>query len=373
MGNMVTYVKKFGNLTFKEKEFNDVDALILSELVYLNFDNIVPGLKEEKQSVYLIPLLTEDNINKMCYKTLDEFWCKILLKNIKNSLRFKEMKINYYENIFLTKEIEQFCAVTFEFDDFVYISFRGTDATLLGWYEDFNMILMDEIPAQNSASKYLKEVSSRTNKKIIVGGHSKGGNLSVYASLYCDDKIKERIMKIYDFDGPGFNKYIFDMKEYLEIEDKIIKMTCEEALIGVLMFHSEKMLFVKARGISIFQHDLFNWKIKRNGELKFVKQANIQSLVFKRTVQDFIDLTSEEDRKRIVDSIFSVIMEKPESTLFDVVLRPFRYSRGISKRYRKLRKEDKKLLQKSLLEYTKLYNKNLVRVLKLRLNFKKLK
>ena len=183
------------------------------------------------------------------------------------------MKLNYYENIFLTEKIEQFCAITFEFNNFVYISFRGTDATLLGWYEDFNMLLMDEVPAQNSASKYLKEVASKTKKKIIIGGHSKGGNLAVYASLYCEEKIRNRITKIYDFDGPGFNKYIFDMPDYLAIEDRIIKITCEEALIGVLMFHSEKMLFVKAKGISIFQHDLFNWKITKNGEFKYVKES----------------------------------------------------------------------------------------------------
>ena len=258
MGNMVNYVKKFGDLSFKEKAFNDVDALILSELVYLNFDNFIPTLEDNKESIKLIPLLTEYNIKKMCKRTIDEFWCRILLRELKIKRRFKNIKINYYQNIFLTDKIEQFCAVTFEFNNFIYVAFRGTDATLLGWYEDFNMLLMDEVPAQNSASKYLKEVASRTTKKIIVGGHSKGGNLAVYASLYCDKSIKDRIIKIYDFDGPGFNKNIFEMNEYKEIENRIFKVTCEEALIGVLMFHSEKMLFVKSRGISIFQHDLFS-------------------------------------------------------------------------------------------------------------------
>ena len=235
------------------------------------------------------------------------------------------------------------------------------------------MLLMDEIPAQNSASKYLKTVASKTNKKIIVGGHSKGGNLAVYSSLYCEKDIKDRIIQIYDFDGPGFNKNIFELPEYFEIENKIIKITCEEALIGVLLFHSEKMLFVKARGISIFQHDLFNWRIKKDGEFKFVKQANLQSIVFKRTVQDFIDSTSEEDRHRMINVIFSVIMETKESTLFDVVLRPIRYSFGINKRYRKLSKSDKKLLQKSFTRYIKTYNKNLVAALKRRYSFKNFK
>ena len=373
MGNMVKYVKKFGHLSFKEKEFNNVDALILSELVYLNFDKFVPSLKDNKDSINLIRLLTDENIYKMCKRIIDEFWCRILLKEIRTKRRYKNIKINYFENIFLTEKIEQFCAITFEFNDFIYIAFRGTDASLLGWYEDLNMLLMDEIPSQNSASKYLKEVADRTNKKIIVAGHSKGGNLAVYASLYCENKIKDRIIAIYDFDGPGFNKNIFNMLEYKMIENKIIKMTCEEALIGVLLYHSEKMLFVKSRGISIFQHDLFNWKVNKDGELKFVKKANLQSLVFKRTIDEFIDSTPEEDRVKIINSTFKVIMETKESTLFDLVLKPVRYSLGIGKRYRKLPREEKKLLKNGLKRYVKLYNKNLVKALKRRLSFKNIK
>ena len=373
MGNLVNYIKKHGNVNFTEKEFSDVDALLLCELVYLNFDTFVPNLEEDKKSVSFLPLLTDKNIDVMCKRILDEFWSKILLKQIRKTTRYKNVKLNYFNNIFLTEEIEQFCALTFEFEDFIFIAFRGTDTTLLGWYEDFNMVLMDEIPAQNSASKYLKSVASKTDKKIIIGGHSKGGNLAVYASLYCEKEIKDRIIKIYDFDGPGFNKNIFDFPEYLEIENRILKITCEEALIGVLLFHSQKMYFVKSRGVGIFQHDLFNWQITKDGEFKFVKHANLQSIVFKRTVHDFLTYTTEEERSRIINVVFSVIMEKPESTLFDVILRPIRYSFGINKRYRKLPKEDKKLLKTSLNNYIKTYNKNLIMALKRRYSFKNIK
>lgn len=373
MGNIVNYVKKFGHLSFKDKPFNDVDALILSELVYLNFDDFIPSLDDDKKSVRLIPLLTDYNINKMCKKTLDDFWCRILLKEIRHSNRYKNLKLNYFQNLFLTDQIEQFCAVTYEINNIIYVAFRGTDASLLGWYEDFNMLLMDAIPSQNSASRYLKEVAKRNNKKIIVGGHSKGGNLAVYASLYCEKKIKDRIINIYDFDGPGFNKNIFTMQEYKDIEYRIIKMTVEESLIGVLMFHRERMLFVKSRGISIFQHDIFNWKIKKNGEFKFVKNANLQSLVFKKAVDEFINSTSEKDRELIINLVFKVIMENKESTLFDVVSRPFRYSLGISKRYRKLEKGEKKLLKNGLKRYIRIYNKTLVNILKRRLSFKHIK
>ena len=373
MGNMMTYVKKFGDEDFNSKPFNDVDALILSELVYLHLDDFVPSLEGNKSNVDFIPLLSEKNIKKMCEKTIDEFWCRHLLKEIKIRKRYQNMKLNYFESIFLTDKIEQFCAVTFELNEFIYIAFRGTDISLLGWYEDFNMLLMDAIPSQNSASLYLSRVAELSTKPIIIGGHSKGGNLAVYASLYADQSIKDRIIKIYDFDGPGFNKNIFVLNEYKMIENKIVKMTCEDALIGILLYHSEKMLFVKSRGISIFQHDLFNWKINKYGELKFVKNLSFQSRVFKRTVQEFIDSTSESDRERIVNLIFKVIMETPESTIFDVVFKPFRYSRGIGKRYRALEKEDKKLLKSSLKKYAKMYNKNFIKNLKRKGNFKRIK
>lgn len=373
MGNMINYVKKFGDKDFNEKPFNDIDALILSELVYLHLDDFIPSINDNKDSVLLMPLLSTENIHKMCKKIIDEFWCRHLLKEMRIRKRFKDLKLNYFENIFLTDKIEQFCAVTYEFNDFIYVAFRGTDISLLGWYEDFNMLLMDAIPSQNSASLYLNKIAELTSKPIIVGGHSKGGNLAVYASLYASQDIKNRIIKIYDFDGPGFNKNIFVLDDYKEIEQRIIKMTCEDALIGILLYHSEKMLFVKSRGISIFQHDLFNWKINKFGEFKFVKRASFQSRVFKRTVAEFIDSTSEIDREKIVNLIFHVIMEHPESTIFDVVFRPFRYSRGIHKRYRALQKEEKKLLKTSLRRYTKMYQKNLVYNLKRRLNFKKTK
>ncbi len=370
MRNILSYLKDFGQCSFQEKPFNEVDSLILSQLSYLNLELCSSTIEEDKESISLISYLNEGNIDRLCKNTLDNRRNKKMLRILKDTTRYQGLYINYYQNQFNTAKIEQFYAITFLFQDFVYLAYRGTDLSLLGWHENFNMAFMDVIPSQEDAAKYLEAVGNKTQKDIYLGGHSKGGNLAVYAALYSCSNLRKRIIKIFDHDGPGFTSNIFETDAYLEIADKIEKTTCEQAIVGILLHHSEKMKFVDARSIGIFQHDPYNWKITKDGNFKLVKKAKLFSKIFEKTVNTFIQTTDIEDRKLFLDIFFKISVESDHEIIFDINRHPFRYMKRIHKNYKKIPADQKDLIKCMLKRYRKLWNQNLKYYLKRKIRFK---
>lgn len=223
MCNILTYVHKFGSISLQTKPFNEVDSLILSQLSYLNLDILSATLEENKKAVSLIKQLSDETIHQLCLNTLDRKKNKKLLYALKKSSRYEGLYINAYQSQFSMDKVEQFYAITFIFKEFIYIAYRGTDLSLLGWHENFNMAIMDVIPSQRDASKYLEAISQKMDGPIYLGGHSKGGNLAVYAALYSCSDIRNRIVKIFDHDGPGFTTNVFTTYTYQELEDRIEK------------------------------------------------------------------------------------------------------------------------------------------------------
>ena len=143
-------------------------------------------------------------------------------RKLAKSTRYEGLYMNYILDKFHIDVVEQFYAMTFIFDKFIFVGFRGTDTTFIGWKEDFNIALMDVIPSQVDATEYLNKVGNLIDKPILVGGHSKGGNLSLYATMYCENNIRNRIHRIFNHDGPGFNKDVYETKEFLDVKDKMM-------------------------------------------------------------------------------------------------------------------------------------------------------
>ncbi len=372
MRNLYYFVKKFGKQSFKQFPFNEVDSLILSQLSYLNLENFVPKLEEKlSDSLSLIDKLNAKTIYELSYDTLDEKRNKKLLKLLLNTTRYQGLKVNYYQNQFCPEKIEQFCALTFVFDEFIYIAYRGTDLTFVGWQEDFNLALLDVIPAQADAYNYLDIVAKLSDKSLYLGGHSKGGNLALYAALASSDSIKDRIIKIYDHDGPGFSSDIYHSQAFLKLKNKLDKTTCREAMVGILLYHSGKMRFVDSRSIGIFQHDPYNWKVTKDGKFKLVKNSNLMSRTFEKTVSMFIEKTSIEDRKKFIEIVFKLAKEKPKSTIFDFKKHPISYIKGIHTRYKALTHEERIFFKSILKGYQKLWSQNFRYYLKRSLSFRK--
>lgn len=368
--NLFYYIKKFGCLSFEEFPFNEVDSLMLSQLSYLNLKEFVPNLRDSNLGVNLQTLLTPETIKKLCVETLDEKRNCKLLKLLKNTTRYQGFQMNYYEEHFNVDKIEQFCGVTFLFSDFIYLAYRGTDLSLLGWKENFTMAFLDVIPSQEDASLYLERVSRLEQKKIYLGGHSKGGNLAVYAALYANPAVQDRIIKIYDHDGPGFQTDIFADSKMKALERKIEKTSCREARVGILLHHSERIRFVDSRGFGILQHDPYNWKVTKEGAFKLVHQANLISRTFEKTVNDFIEITSIEDKKMFFEIVFKIVMEHDHATIFDIKRHPIRYSIGMRKRFMQLSFEEQKHFKKLLKRYKQLWRYNFKLYLRRKIHFK---
>ncbi|MDE6047154.1 MAG: DUF2974 domain-containing protein, partial [Anaeroplasmataceae bacterium] len=187
MKNILYYVKQFGNCSFEDFPFNEVDGLILSQISYMNLDSVLPTIDDTMEDVSLLEVLDEAHLKIACENTLDRKKNYKLIKLLQKTTRYEGLCMNYFSNQFNVEEVEQFCAMTFLFKDFMFIAYRGTDITLLGWKENLNMSYLDIIPSQKEATRYLERVAGKRELPIYLGGHSKGGNLAVYAA-YCINK-----------------------------------------------------------------------------------------------------------------------------------------------------------------------------------------
>ena len=196
MANMLDYLTWRGDLLFSQAELNEVDGLILSELAYIQFDGLV---SENIQSV--LPLRTlaktilalpDPVVRCRTEKDLE------LLQAVAESARFGRLGVSFYRSVFVPEEETQFAAVAFLLEDgTAFLAFRGTDSTLVGWKEDFNMSFQKNVPAQRLAQEYVQRYGAATREPMRLGGHSKGGNLAVYAGAKCGEAVQSRILEVY--------------------------------------------------------------------------------------------------------------------------------------------------------------------------------
>jgi hypothetical protein len=225
MQNMMDYLEWRGDLTFEQDGFNEVDNLIMSSLAYLEFDGIVSSevnlnavsLSDiEKQNSSRIDAFVQLSHNPF-FKRLPELFHKAA-----QSQRYRDVKLSGYVNEINQKQSEQFSAVVFSINSGLhFIAFRGTDDTIVGWKEDFQMSFRDVVPAQKQAVAYLNRVCPQLEGKLYAGGHSKGGNLAVYAAAYADRETSDRLIAIYNDDGPGFQSKVIQSTGYRRILGRI--------------------------------------------------------------------------------------------------------------------------------------------------------
>ena len=172
MKNMLYYLDKFGHISLHDYPFNEVDSLILSQICYLNLDDFIPSIMDCEKEVSLISYLNDEkNILVLTNGTLTEKENKKLLRKLAKSTRYEGLYMNYILNKFYINKVQQFYAMTFIFEKFIFVGFRGTDPTFIGWKEDFNIVLMDVIPSQVDATEYLNKIGKLIDKPILIGGH----------------------------------------------------------------------------------------------------------------------------------------------------------------------------------------------------------
>ncbi len=305
MYDMFDYLEWRGDISFAQVDPNPVDLLILSTLSYILFDNIVPGTPDQWISLreageqFLAQEVLENKVRVK--KDLE------LLRAAMENERFGDVHMSFYRNILDPEQELQFSAVTYTLGNGVsVVAFRGTDRTLVGWKEDFNMAFQESVPAQREALKYLEELAIYTLNPLILVGHSKGGNLAVYAAAKVDKETQERILEIHNQDGPGFSKTMMSDSGYLAIVPKISTYVPESSMVGILLEHEEPHMVIKSKQIGPMQHDPYSWEITRN-DFVYVKEMSEGAKFLDRTTKAWMESMTIEDRNMLVDVVYEIL------------------------------------------------------------------
>lgn len=299
--NLIDYVNELGNNDFKSKAFNEVDALILSVLPYIPFDNVVPAFKKNAISIKDVVKKLDKDLLKAKGTFIGNTFK--LLDAMANSKRYSDILL--YNYMYIVNTEMQFGALTMKVPDkSTFIAFAGTDSSIVGWEEDFKMAYMYPGAGQKYATIYLNNAIKLLDRNIRIGGHSKGGNLAICSAMNTKFYIKPRIKQIFNFDGPGFLKEQIDSKEYKSIEKKIKMFIPEQSIIGMILYHTSDYKVVKAKHFSILQHDAFNWKLDKNGFI--LSKQNKRSKNLEQRLTKKLENISVPERLNLVESMFNL-------------------------------------------------------------------
>lgn len=332
MQGLIEYIEKYGRYSFSDFPFNEIDALILSQLVYIDFDFVV-GDKPvflSDAAMRLFSKYSDEEIESFIGITSKAFR---LLMSCAKSHRYGYSKLCYYVNYVDGAIDKQFSAINFILDrDNTAVAFRGTDITVTGVKESAMLSYMFPVPAQIEALHYFQETAMMGKGSIYICGHSKGGNLAVFAGVSCSNSLKKRIAGIYEFDAPGFPEWFFDRYDYKQIENRIYFFAPEASVFGRILKHSKRPVIVKSINEGIKQHQVSSWIINEatlqtvdafnqssnfasdylNGIIEYVGEDDLELffdtlefVVERMGIEDFYDLKGFDFRKafRLVDSV----------------------------------------------------------------------
>ena len=306
----------YGNYSFNEKEFNDIDNLIFSSLIYIDLDKYVSSNLFSKRSIY--------NIGKDFFRDYDIKSKSItatkvginVLKIIMNKDRYKNLLLYNYS--YIGDINQQFSAVTIDINsNLVYVSFEGTDQLISGWKEDFMMSYKFPVSAQKLAINYVNKFFTFGKKKIILGGHSKGGNLAMAAGMYANMFVKNKIVRVYNNDGPGFRESQFNSIYYNRIKDKLVYIIPNYSVVGLLLKHSDNYIVVKSLKKGIYAHNLANWMVK-DDKLLTTELSSYSSLIDK-TVFNWLEKHNDSERENFVNKLFLIFDKANIIDLIDVM------------------------------------------------------
>ena len=340
MANVCDYVKWRGDLNLKKDEFNEIDGLILSRLSYFPLEQLL----EENEEITIEEFGKRfENADKTSLRILWED-DKKLIPLLSESERFGKMIVTNIVNKFNKEEERQFFAVTVLMpDNTLFVSYRGTDNTIIGWKEDFNMSFKSHIASQLDSAKYINEVAKKYKQKIRIGGHSKGGNLAVYAATYADKSVKKRIINVYNNDGPGFMEEITETDEYKQAINKVHTYIPQSSVIGRLLNHEEKYTIVQSVQKGLMQHDLYSWQLEGKKLISLAEVTNESQFVDK-TIKGWLKEIEPKQREAVVDAIFEIINTTNANSFKEIKEKLFTDVRLMLKKYQSLDDESKKMI-----------------------------
>lgn len=316
------YLNWRGDLSFENVPVGEVDSLIFSIISYIDFAEAVPEeLSDRKPPVLLNAtrsyLKGQSGIIKSIGLIIPREIITLLVRASKTA-RFGLTRPFCHVNRVCDVEEKQFSATSYMLPGGdTFVAFRGTDDTLVGWKENFNMSFMHPVPAQTEAVKYLEDIASLTEGKLYVGGHSKGGNLAVYAAVKASKEVRERIVAVYNNDGPGFNKDFVEGSDYEQMRERIYTLVPQTSVVGMMLEHEERYTVVKSTSAGLLQHNGLTWSVM-GGSFIRLDSIDEESKLIDTTLKNWLAEMSIEEREKFVDELYEALTATNAKTLSDL-------------------------------------------------------
>ena len=316
MGIIFDYLDQVAYDSIYDTPFNELDMLMLTELTYLPFDQIVSDQMSPDCTCRLFEAAEKVPQDSSMLVTKNRLK---LLEKVASSTRFKNVKLMGYVNDIDPDVQKQFAAMIFKIKPDSYVlTFRGTDDSIIGWKEDFHMTYMDQVPAQKTAVNYLRKAMDALPGQFILTGHSKGGNLASYAASQIEPEYQERIQSIYSYDAPGLNHSVITSQGYQTISDKIKRYIPQGSIVGMMLETPKQAQIVKSTAIGgLAQHDTFTWQIS-DQTFVLLDNLNPDSLQVDKTLKNWVDSVSDEELKDFFDLFFGLILDAGISSINDL-------------------------------------------------------
>lgn len=353
MNNIIDYIEWRGDLTFQQSEFNEVDNLIFAQISYLNLGVIKGQVSiEELGNIYRRKIASrkirsEEEVSEFTERV------EIMFLKASKSRRFKDVMVTNFVSKFDEIRESQFSAMTFLINEkMLYVAYRGTDDTIVGFKENLNMSFSAPVAGQMDAVRYLKLILERySQSEVIVGGHSKGGNFAVFAVSGLTDKERKRISRVYNNDGPGFTENILNSDGYKKTVGLVKKFIPEDSFVGILMDDEEDSIVISASDSSgILQHDGLNWDVKGD---KFIRKESVskKSEFVDKTIKHWLKGLDIEEREAFVDELYKIVRKSMNaSSLKDIYGNRFKTVYNFVKKMNNLEEDKRDMLQNTVLK-----------------------
>lgn len=348
MKNMLDYIKEFGHVSFEERAFSEIDALVLTELEYLPLEKVVPS--DENGENFVTVKEIAEYMQEHKQELFDENPMMITQERhevsqvIADAPRFQSLKFFGVVSEWDKDTTKQFAAVTVEVEPSVrLVVFRGTDETLIGWKEDFLMTYSPLVAAQTDAKEYLAKQASLWGGDLMISGHSKGGNLAIYAAATQEEDVQLRIVDIFCFDSPGLYRSVLETKGYQNIVPLAMRYIPQDSLVGLMLESEVPYVIVKSNATGAMQHSAMTWEIE-NGQFIKMEKLTKNSQLNDQTFKKWTESVSDEELELFWNVFFELLFNAGIDTVNDLYGQFMHYVQEFLKAAGEMDEEKRELL-----------------------------
>ena len=361
MASIRGFLKQNGNKSFLDFPFCEADLVVIALLSYCNYEQSpITKNKDLYNSFTNIRDFMDENTKKRITNNFfkpNEFLS--FLEMFNKSSRYDNVELGFFEENRSNRNEIQFFGLTFFIDDKIFVTFRGTDRSVVGWQEDFDLVLKDVIPSQEEAKNYLFKMVNLLKKPVYVLGHSKGGNLAYFAYYFNDINVQDMVIKVYNLDGPGFK---FDTKKlYKKNKEKLVKIVPHDDVVGILLNDPSELIICKSSEVNVNAHDLLTWQFDFFNKYKTLtrtKELTIYSETLRITINEFIKEIGIDNVKDVKTAIFEIVkINKVKDVIYIYEAALKNIHNGLTE-MRREKPEQVKQMEQLIKQFLKLYVKN---------------